>query len=248
MSRRLFPQAAIAHRGLHGDGAPENTLTAFRRAAEAGYAIELDVRRTKDGCAIVLHDPDLSRTFGVDRPVRAMLLDEIRACRPADMDGAPTLGEALGAVGGRVPILLEVKHGRRDFALCAAVAAAVRAYPGEVWIESFFPHIVAWFRFRLSGVPRGQLLGHSVERLSRFRLLRPLIRLALKNPLTRADFAAVTPPLRNLVREMQLPAAVWTVTDPGQFESLWSEGFSPIFEGFSPAVPSRKKPTASAPA
>ena len=38
-----------AHRGLHGNGVPENSLSAFALAAEKGYGIELDVHLTLDG-------------------------------------------------------------------------------------------------------------------------------------------------------------------------------------------------------
>ena len=54
-----------AHRGLHGPGVPENSLAAFRRAAEAGYGAELDVRLTRDGRLAVFHDSTLERMCGV---------------------------------------------------------------------------------------------------------------------------------------------------------------------------------------
>ena len=56
----------IAHRGLHetAAGAPENSLAAFARAAEAGYPIELDVQISRDGAAVVFHDDTLERMTG----------------------------------------------------------------------------------------------------------------------------------------------------------------------------------------
>ena len=50
------PVQVIAHRGA-SRAAPENTVAAFRRAAEMGaQAVELDVRRTGDGALVVHHD------------------------------------------------------------------------------------------------------------------------------------------------------------------------------------------------
>ena len=53
-----------AHRGLHGNGIPENSLAAFRLAAEAGCGIELDVQLSRDGEVMVFHDYTLTRMTG----------------------------------------------------------------------------------------------------------------------------------------------------------------------------------------
>lgn len=57
---RRMPGKFYAHRGLHNlsEGVPENSMAAFRRAAEHGYGIELDVQLTRDGQVIVAHDYD----------------------------------------------------------------------------------------------------------------------------------------------------------------------------------------------
>ena len=61
--------ARYAHRGLHdaAAGIPENSIPAFRRAAELGFGIELDVQLTADGEAVVFHDKNLQRVCGVNR-------------------------------------------------------------------------------------------------------------------------------------------------------------------------------------
>ena len=57
----------FAHRGLHdlNKGIPENSLAAFRAAAEAGYGAELDVQLSKDGEVVVFHDDTLNRVCGI---------------------------------------------------------------------------------------------------------------------------------------------------------------------------------------
>ena len=55
-----------AHRGLHGNGIPENSMAAFRLALEKGYGIELDVHLLKDGTLAVIHDSALKRTTGAE--------------------------------------------------------------------------------------------------------------------------------------------------------------------------------------
>ena len=58
-----------AHRGLHDAAKPENSLGAFRAAAERGLGSELDVRLTKDGVPVVFHDANTARMCGIDRTV-----------------------------------------------------------------------------------------------------------------------------------------------------------------------------------
>lgn len=71
----------IAHRGSSGE-APENTMYAFRKAVEDGAdAIETDVRKTKDGVLIIMHDATLKRIAGddfADFDVTKMTYDEIK--------------------------------------------------------------------------------------------------------------------------------------------------------------------------
>ena len=64
----------IAHRGLYdaAQGIPENSLAAFRAAAEGGYGAELDTRLTKDGVVVVSHDSNIRRITGPDVTVESL--------------------------------------------------------------------------------------------------------------------------------------------------------------------------------
>ena len=75
----LFPQPVIfAHRGASAY-APENTLAAFELAVQQGAdAIELDVKLSADGHAIVMHDETLERTTGGQGRVKEMSLAKLR--------------------------------------------------------------------------------------------------------------------------------------------------------------------------
>ena len=68
----------IAHRGLLRH-APENTLPAFASCLELGMGFELDIRTTKDGKLVILHDATLARTTdGPDRPLTEFTWDQLR--------------------------------------------------------------------------------------------------------------------------------------------------------------------------
>src|SRR5262249_8674104 len=107
--------------GHRGDSAhrPENTLSSFASALEAGVDIvELDVQLTRDQHVVVIHDPTVDRTTSGRGAVGAMTLAEVRALSagcPASFGSAyagervPTLAEVLAFLKGRARILLEIK-------------------------------------------------------------------------------------------------------------------------------------------
>jgi glycerophosphoryl diester phosphodiesterase len=123
----------IAHRGASGEY-PENTLLAFRAAAEAGAPyFELDVHMTRDGQIVVSHDPDLKRTCGLDAAIRDLDLAELKradagyAFRSPDAGEPtnfpfrgrgieiPTLAEVFSAFADR-RYVIEIKQGEPGFA------------------------------------------------------------------------------------------------------------------------------------
>jgi len=85
----------LAHRGLAGPGAPENTIRAFLSALDAGAThLETDVQVTKDGVAVLFHDDDLKRMSGINKKISELTLLELREVR-IDGQAIPTLIEAL---------------------------------------------------------------------------------------------------------------------------------------------------------
>lgn len=94
----------VAHRGAAAE-APENTMTAFQRAAALHVdAFEFDVRLTADGAVVVHHDPTLDRTTELTGPLIARTLAQLQAGT-----NVPTLDEVLGAFPA-MPMLVELKE------------------------------------------------------------------------------------------------------------------------------------------
>lgn len=155
-----FRGANIAHRGLHtrDRSVPENSLAAFRAAVEAGYGVEFDVHITADGALAVFHDDTLLRMCGADLAIDDLTAEELGRYTLAETgERIPMLGEVLEAVAGKTPIVLELKRGRQNRALCEKVRATLRGYNGDVCIESFDPMIVRWWRKHAPEMLRGQL-------------------------------------------------------------------------------------------
>src|SRR3954467_15277818 len=123
----------IAHRGLHaaGEGRPENSLAAFAHAAALGFPAELDVRLTRDGEVVVFHDRALGRLTGAAGRVEERAAAEVRALRLlGTRERVPLLREVLDLIGGRVPLLIELKAGAPPTALERAGLAALDGYAG----------------------------------------------------------------------------------------------------------------------
>lgn len=108
------PQSVIivAHRGL-SEGVPENTLAAFRRSIARGVPIiELDLRVTRDGQLVVLHDAWLDRTTNCTGPAAAMALARVAACDAGGGERVPSFADVLALVRDTpVRILADVKDG-----------------------------------------------------------------------------------------------------------------------------------------
>ncbi len=100
----------IGHRGAKALE-PENTLRSFRKAVELGVdAVELDVRQTKDGQLIVIHDDRVDRTTDGSGLVGNLTLEEIKVFTAEKSEKIPTLGEALDFLKGKVKVLIELKE------------------------------------------------------------------------------------------------------------------------------------------
>ncbi len=139
----------IAHRGLHDKIFPENSLPAFRAAAEHGYAIETDVRFTKDRRIAVFHDDDLLRMTGDKRTVFECTMSELKTLSLAKTpDRIPEFCELLECVNRCVPLLIEIKNmaGVSGKEIAVALSEALKDYGGEYAVQSFNPFYVRAYK------------------------------------------------------------------------------------------------------
>lgn len=233
----------FAHRGLYDNKEiPENSLTAFAKAAEAGYGIELDTHITSDGVTVVFHDDTLTRMCGVEGTIEKMTYAELCGLRLGGTDEKiPTFDEVLALVNGRVPLIVEVKGTTTDTAVCAKTAERLDNYGGEYCIESFNPFYVKWFGDNRPDVIRGQLSCRMRDgkKLS-IRLRDFLLENMLLNFLSRPDFAAYCIDdcdklSFRLARAFGAVPVAWTVRSQDELEKSKRLYTSFIFEKFIPA-------------
>ncbi len=163
-----FFDRPIAHRGLHDArfGPPENSTEAGLLALEKGFGIEIDVQLSADGQAVVFHDDTLDRMTSETGPVRGRTAAELTRIPLKCGDGAacriPALADFLARIGGRTPVLIELKDqsgdlGPTDGALEVAVARILdkAVDPSAHAVMSFNPTMVAKMAELSPDVARG---------------------------------------------------------------------------------------------
>lgn len=240
----LLTQYHYAHRGLHDEaaGIPENSLAAFRAAAEQGFGAELDVRLTKDGQLAVLHDADVFRMTGVHGLVSNMTAAELTRLRLRGTDEKiPFLEEVLPFFEGKAPLLIELKFDHASKPLPEAVCRALQGYRGDYCIESFDPRPLFWLRRHHPEIIRGQLAKNFFRDEEH---INPILAFFLTNMclnfLSAPDFASY----RFRDRQswgLRLCKAVygvgefsWTIKNPQQQKLAEDAGACIIFEGYVP--------------
>lgn len=240
-----FTRQPIAHRGYFDNesDAPENSLAAFQRAIDHGYAIEIDTQISADGTAYVLHDASLLRSSGVDRNIRDMTDAEIAECRLFGTDEKiPTLAEVLGLIDGQVPLLIEIKGGAGDDvgAISAATAEQLDAYDGAYLVQSFNPFALKWFKDNRPEVVRGLLAKDFIADPEGQSIVnRIALTTMLTNVLARPNFISYE--LKSYqqltFRAMQglsdIPIFAWTLKSQEELDAARAAGFDGfIFDSF----------------
>lgn len=217
----------FAHRGLHGPGAPENSLAAFRAAIDAGAGIECDVRLSGNGQVVVFHDHDLRRLCASALTVEAAPAEALTKLRLFDTgEHIPLLADLLGLVAGRVPILIELKCRSGNAAqLARTVSDALINYGGPVGVMSFEPAVGKWLARHSPATRRGLVISRNASAFDRWRCLRA----------SAAQFLAVDCGVlgRSWVARERTSKWVysWTIRSPADRETAEIHADAPIWEG-----------------
>ena len=251
--RRNHPAWAVlekyryAHRGLHDKehGVPENSLAAFRRAADQGFGAELDVHLTKDGRLAVIHDDSLKRTCGVDVKSSQLTSGQLGQYRLEGTDEKiPFLEEVLPIFEGRSPLIVELKVEGNAGALAKATCDLLDQYKVDYCIESFHPLAVRWLKKNRPDVCRGQLSQNFMkhERTGMGWLADFAMTHLLTNFLTVPDFIAYNhhhrrePSLRLARKVWGVREVSWTLRSRAEMEATEADSCLSIFEKFVPTA------------
>lgn len=235
---------AYAHRGFYNNnsGIPENSMKAFEAAVSKGYGIELDVQLSKDNIPVVFHDESLKRVCGVSGNVKDYTYDELQKFRLCNTkERIPSFSSVLDLVGGRVPLIVEIKCEDGKTQVCRYAYELLEHYTGVYCIESFHPFAVKWFRKKQPSLVRGQLSTYFYMSGDN-RFIMWFMGHLLFNFIGRPDFIAydalyVNELSRRICRSLYGCLCVaWTIKSQKQLDGVKDYYDLFIFEGFEPKL------------
>ena len=239
----------IAHRGLHdaAKGVIENTAPAFEAAISHGYGIECDLQPLADGTPMVFHDFTLDRLIEGNGPINALSRADVKKLRYRGQDTRIiSFADFLDLIGGRVPLLVEIKSDWQPAMqrLLKVIATLAKAYKGPLGLMSFDPVVMAQMRELAPGVPRGivsgvyQGEGWWLDTLSAERAYR-LTNLLECGPVQPSFISyhvkSLPTPVTRFLREgLEMPLYCWTVRTPAERKIAAEWADAPTFEGYLP--------------
>jgi glycerophosphoryl diester phosphodiesterase len=232
-----FP-AIVAHRGASST-MPENTLASFEAAVRLGARIvEFDVRVSRDGVPVVMHDPGVERTTDGTGAVHELTSIELAALNAGSADapeGVPTLAEVLDLLSGRAGVAIEIKNlpGEPGFqadgeSLVEVTHAEIerRGFDGPILLISFNPRSIGASRSIAPHVPTGFLTTEPVPPRDALAHAR------------REGHEMVLPSVTSLLgagdefvedaHAAGLRVGTWTVDDPDRVRALVDRGVDAI--------------------
>lgn len=238
MSKRVAPewltQWEYAHRGLHGNNVPENSLAAAEAAIAAGMGIECDIQRSFDDLPMVFHDWELDRLTDAEGKFEERTKNELQEINYRDSEERiATLPDLLELVDDKVPLLIEIKS-KPDYnvlASCQAVASTLIRYKGKCAVMSFDPRVARWFRWNSPDTCVGLVVREDEHGYTQRAYQRRLAYWIALPDFIAYHIAALPSRWVERLRRRGLPVLTWTVNSPetrtralARADALISEG------------------------
>ncbi|WP_312223358.1 glycerophosphodiester phosphodiesterase [Rhizobium rhizoryzae] len=225
----------VAHRGYHDQNKKvwENTLSAFSRAVEAGFAIECDIQLSSDSVPMVFHDHTLERLCGIAGDVREKSAAELGLLSVGGTgDKVPRLRQMLDLVKGKVPLVIELK-GRTeedDDGFAEAVLEVLEGYQGKVALMSFDHHLL--FALKKAGSPFP--VGLTAEGNDPDKFFEHDDAMQAGPDFISYHWAHLPNSFVGAQRSRGIPVITWTVRDENARAHTYTHADQMTFEGFDP--------------
>lgn len=224
----------VAHRGLWGGDVRENSITAYEKAAENGYPIEIDVYASSDGKLMSFHDKTLKRMTGEEGYIFDRTYEDLRRLRLlGSNDYIPSLSEVFEIAAGKVPLLIEIKN-QPDKTVTDRLISKLKNYKGEFAVQSFNPFYIKRVKDTAPDFIRGILATEDAEGES--AVTSYVIKHMPFNRIIKPDFISyhyTALPL-NKRKVKNIPVIAWTITNKEDEKKARVQAKNIIFEGYIP--------------
>ncbi|MDK2891350.1 MAG: glycerophosphoryl diester phosphodiesterase, partial [Methanoculleus sp.] len=151
----------IGHRGARALG-PENTPSALRKGMACADLVEVDLRLTRDGIPVAIHDATVDRTTNGTGPVKGYTVEALAGLDAGEGERIPTLGEILDLVQNKAGLVVEIKEPGTEAVI---VSALMDRMPERLFLVSFHPESVATAKRLLPGVQAGLIYSQETADL-----------------------------------------------------------------------------------
>ena len=226
----------FAHRGFSSQY-PENTMTAFRKALEAGAdGIELDARLTLDGKIVVMHDPTVDRTTNGKGKVRNLTFAEILGLDAGIKKGivfenepVPVLEQVFDELGGKLLLNVELcnyeEGDNRQLANMAVELIEKYKLVDSVIISSFRFNNLVYVKDKNPNISCGLLAKQGLLGMFARNLLNHSVSVDALHPF----YSDVHANMVHREQECGRKVRAWTVNDPKDIRTLYDLGVDAIF-------------------
>lgn len=209
----------IAHRGIHNEAIPENSMKAFSLALKKNIPIEFDVHILKDKNIVVFHDDNLKRMTNKDKFIKECTYEEIKDLKLKNTDEKiPLLKDVLKLVDGKVLLDIELKMDVTDHSLEDGLIEILKDYNGEVILKSFDYRKVKYLKKHTN-----YKIGLLIKRMSGFKDF--IIRNINFNILIKPDFLACNKNMLDCksVKTFKKDIYIWTIKNKDELKIYKSD-------------------------
>ena len=209
----------IAHRGIHNEAIPENSMKAFSLALKKNIPIEFDVHILKDKNIVVFHDDNLKRMTNKDKFIKECTYEEIKDLKLKNTnEKIPLLKDVLKLVDGKVLLDIELKMDVTDHSLEDGLIEILKDYNGEVILKSFDYRKVKYLKKHTN-----YKVGLLIKRMSGFKDF--IIRNINFNILIKPDFLACNKNMLDCksVKTFKKDIYIWTIKNKDELKIYKSD-------------------------
>ena len=209
----------IAHRGIHNEAIPENSMKAFSLALKKNIPIEFDVHILKDKNIVVFHDDNLKRMTNKDKFIKECTYEEIKDLKLKNTnEKIPLLKDVLKLVDGKVFLDIELKMDVTDHSLEDGLIEILKDYNGEVILKSFDYRKVKYLKKHTN-----YKIGLLIKRMSGFKDF--IIRNINFNILIKPDFLACNKNMLDCksVKTFKKDIYIWTIKNKDELKIYKSD-------------------------